>query len=205
VCGIVCWGSGTNDLTSVTDDKGNTYTVQQTVLDTAQAESMAAFFLPNITNGPITITGNLSTARGFRGIAFHEVSGVLTSLPLDKNAGQDLIQPGTAANAVTSGSVTTTAAGDYIFAGTTDTAAVHASEFAAGTGYTIREQTGSATAASLATEDQIQAAAAAIAGTFTAAADGATDTYITFIMAFKASAAATGTLPRLILPPYTPY
>src|SRR5207237_272743 len=73
-----------------------------------------------------------------------------------------------AANAVTSGTITTTAGGDYVV-GFTFNDSGNQADWTAGTGYTRRQdfQVASYTAAS---EDRTQATAGAIAATFTATA-----------------------------------
>ncbi|HEY6280567.1 MAG TPA: hypothetical protein VIW72_02070 [Burkholderiales bacterium] len=185
VAGFVTWGSDiTSDLTSVTDDKGNTYTiVRRTHSLGGFNQSIASFYLQNIINSPQTITATFSPARPWRGIAVHEISG-LSATPLDQETGQAQTTPGTGANAVTSGPVTTTKNGDYIIAGTTECSSSRAlPQYTQGTGYTKREEVGSISTQNLATEDQVQASAAAISGTFTQTANDNTCIHIMTFMA----------------------
>ena len=191
IVGLVCWGSATeSDLASVTDDQGNTYTLVRFVPDTNNSQSIKGFYLANITNAPITITANFSPARPYRSISLHEVSGVATSGLLDQDAGQLQTAPGTGPDGVTSGSVITTANGEYIFGGCADTAALRAlSQYAGGTGYTRRQEVGSTSVINMASEDQIQASAGAIAATFTATNN---DRTVSLILTLKAAAAGGG-------------
>lgn len=193
VCGGVAWddGGGTVSLSSVTDDKGNSYTVQRTTTDATNGQRGATFFKDNITNGPVTITANLSSSTGSRAISIHEVSG-LQATPLDVETGQVNASPGTGTDGATSGAVTTTADGDYIFGFFEDTAAYRANtELTAGTGFTKREETGVAgTTLCIMTEDLIQSSAGSIAATATHANNDAT---ISMILTFKATGGSAGT------------
>jgi hypothetical protein len=79
VCGAVVFGqSGASapTLSSVKDDKGNTYTVVDTFYDNTNFECTATFYLANITNGPKTITATLAAASpGYVRMVAAEYSG----------------------------------------------------------------------------------------------------------------------------------
>lgn len=202
VVGFVSWGSDTTSiLTSVTDDKGNTYTIVQRAGSTnSGTQSFASFYLLNITNAPTIITANFSSSQTYRTIIVHEVSGLSA---LDQSAiNVPASLPGTGTDALTSGSVTTTANGEYIVAGVynpdTDR---NLPMYAAGTGYTKREEVGSGTSdfENMASEDQIQATAGSIAGTFTDATFN--EYYGVALMTFKTAGSNTSiTSPALPQP-----
>jgi hypothetical protein len=62
--------------TSVTDDKGNAYTILSRISNTVFAQDQIVFFRPNITNAPVTVTVNLSDTEIARAIIIHEVDNV---------------------------------------------------------------------------------------------------------------------------------
>ena len=121
VAGFVTWGSDiATNLSTVTDDKGNTYTIVRKTNSTGgHNQSIASFYLQNIINSPQTLTATFSPAMAWRGIAVHEISGLCTTAttpscatPLDQETGQAQTTPGTGTDLVTSGPVTTTKSGD---------------------------------------------------------------------------------------------
>jgi hypothetical protein len=98
-CGVVSWvGAGT--LTSVTDNKGNTYNKETSVLDTTDSLNSAAFSRTNITNAPTVITANFSAGVTFRQILVDEFSGGSTASTDERDGaahgGQFQGNPGTA-------------------------------------------------------------------------------------------------------------
>ncbi len=188
ICGMASWGSGTGSVSSVTDSLGNTYTVVDTVHNATDGVSAATFYAKNITGGACTVTVTFDTTYDFRTVAVHEASGLDTTAPLDVHTGQAQTTPGTGANAVTSGAVTTTAAGDYIFGATTNTGGSDDTPVTAGTGYTIRENTAFSNFVQTATESQVQGSAGSIAATFTHAV---AVSRISFILTFKAAGGGT--------------
>ena len=188
VCGVIGYDTGLT-LTTVTDDKSNTYTIQRTVTDGGNAEQASLFYLANITNGPITVTATFNGVTNNGGMTMLEGSGIVTSSALDVETGQLQATPGTGANGVTSGAVTTTVAGDFVCGFAVDTGAFRTgTQYAAGTGFTkpANGESGDAAGHALdnAGEYQIQGSAGSIAATWTAAANDAT---ISFVIALKAS------------------
>jgi hypothetical protein len=174
ICGHVTWGTGnTAHLTSVTDDAGNTYTIQRRVLDTPNLTVIASFYKENITGTPQTITANFSTAVPFRAVFAHEVPGCASSGALDVETGQLQTAPGTGANAVSSGAVTTTVDGDYIYGGVVCTNQLFgAANYSPGTSpnaFTERQETFGATVAASESEDFVQTTKGSIAATWTQA------------------------------------
>lgn len=165
IVGAIGYASGVT-LNSITDDKGNTLTpVVRTKTDSLNAYALALFRLLNITNGPITVTGNFSATPTDPFIILHEVSG-LTAAALDQDLAAETAT--LTANATTTGNVTTTADGEYIFG-----VAINSEEgfgaLHAGTSpnaFTVGESQNS-TYPFFCSEDFIQSAQGAIAATFT--------------------------------------
>lgn len=182
----------TNDFTTLSDGT-NTYTaidsLAAVILGTNT--SLNTFYAKNITGGALTVTSNsTSNVVAVARTVVCEVSGANTSTPLDKHAIQTQALPGTGTDALTSGSVTTTTNGQYVYGATVvggnDT-------LTAGTGFTGYDSTANTMA-----EDQVQSSAGAIAGTFTAAQHGDLNTFITGVATFKAAAAASAIRHRAV-------
>jgi hypothetical protein len=183
------WGTATTThLSSVTDDAGNTYTIVRRVVDTPNETVIASFYKENISGTPQTITANFSTAVPFRGVFAHEVSGVVASGALDVETGQLQTAPGTGADAVTTGAVTTTANGDYVYGGVVCTSALLTSaNYSPGTSpnaFAERQETFGITVAASESEDFVQTTAGSIAATWTQAnAEQALSAMMTFFAA----------------------
>src|SRR5882724_440699 len=76
ICGVVTWDDiNAAVLNSVTDDKGNTYNLETSLLDTVNNQKASAFSRTNITNAPTVITANFSTSIDARKISVDEFSG----------------------------------------------------------------------------------------------------------------------------------
>lgn len=169
-----------SSLSGVQDDKSDTCTVGSDY--TGASVILTPVYCPNLTAGAKTFTATVSgTDTLGRVIVDGEWSGVVAASPLDKTTGQAQTTPGVAANAVTSGSVTTTTGNpnELIVAATVNgTGVAGAGTITAGTGYTGLQTTASL----LRSEYQVQTAAGAIAGTFTASS--AADSFVTAIMTF---------------------
>lgn len=142
ICGVVSWdGAGTTTLTSVTDDKGNTYNLETTIKDTTNNQYLSAFSRTNITNAPTTITATLIASEAFHGIIVDEFSGGSTASTDERDGtahgGQFQNAPGTGADAITSGTFTTATNGDLLYggcmAGGTTTNASNGTSFSTGT------------------------------------------------------------------------
>jgi hypothetical protein len=184
VNGVVTWDSSTGaTISSVVDDKGNTYTVDKSLNDGTHSQSAAIFHRGNITNAPIQVTVNFSAACSFMQMGLEEWSGVDTAAPVNAVDGQLVTSGSTAANAMASPSITPTVNGCLIWGcdSTIGTPGV-----SVGTGYTSQTAL-----LHLTTESKIQAVAGAVTATFTSAA--AADHFV-FIMALKPATLATTTL-----------
>ena len=190
IIGLVRNDSNTDALSSVTDDKGNTYTIQRRI--NGSYCYFYSFYCLNITNGPKTFTANYSTSQGGRGIAVREVKNLLSSAALDVETGQyQTPSPGTGTDAVTSGSVSPTVDNEYIIAMGGD--GIHTARremnFTKGTGYSKFDQCGHYSSFStnhctysLWVEELKQGTKASVAGTATQVNS---DVSVAFVMAFK--------------------
>ncbi|HMH95641.1 MAG TPA: hypothetical protein VK577_03560 [Bradyrhizobium sp.] len=196
VCGWVSWGqNGTTNLSSVTDDKGNTYTISDRLADAVNAQAGAMFFLGNITNAPTVITANFSPSQSFLQIGADEYSGVLAATnSSDGHHVAAAVQTGsTATDFLSSGNFTTAVNGDLIYGVTIDTS--NATLASTGTGYTQRQT--NINQVDTTSEDKVQSTAGSVAATFTTSNAGSR--YITFAVAIQPAAA--GGTPT----PYNPW
>lgn len=170
----VTWDSTTVTLTSITDSLGNTYTLVGNPTSSITGRA-AMSYVPNVLGGANTVTATFSGSISSV-ICVQEISGANASSPLDQSALNAQTNPGTGTDAVTSGTVTTTTAGQYIFGFSGDSNS--GATFTQGTGFTAAD-VGNAGAA----EYQVQGAAGSLAATFTISAGFAVT--ITGIMTFK--------------------
>lgn len=174
-------------ISGVADSRSQTYTSAVNVTDGA-TYSLATYYFLNTTGGACTVTVTFAGAVTFASLQVAEYSGVATSSALDKTANNSQTDPGTAADAITSGSVTPTTDGQLIL-GWTSALVVGGSTVSAGSGFTGRINV----FGDILFEDQIQTSAGAIAATFTTTS--ATADFITLVSTYKAAAAA-GTAPK---------
>ena len=162
---VVCWitnDTSVGTVASVADDKTNSYTIPATggsVNDTTHQQSLTVAYALNLTNAPTTITVTFSASETFRGISCDEFSHVLTAGAVDGNTMQWLTAPGSGADAITSGNITTTASGDLIVGGVVISSGT--ATITSGANFTIRENDATAS------ESLVQSSAGAIAATFT--------------------------------------
>jgi hypothetical protein len=184
ICGGVGWGTATSaHLTSITDDAGtgNVYTIVRRVVDMPNTTCFASFYCENVQGAPSVLTANFSTPVPFRVVLAHEVLGCLTASALDVETGQLQAAPGTGRDAVTTGQVTPTVDGVYVFGAVLDSQALDGLIYSPGTGFTERSEVGSASTGSAESENFIQPAKAAIAATWTqSAARSALSVMLTF-------------------------
>lgn len=174
VC-IAVASAGQKDDITITDDKGNTYAARANVATSGDFR-FATFSKLNLTNGPVTFTATFSDSRQYASILVDEFSGAETTASLDKNAMQAQAGMGTGANAVTSGSQTTTADGELIWGATVD---VDSFGVSAGSGFTQAQYRDS----TYMTEYRVQTTAGSVAATFTAA--NSSSYFITGMLCFK--------------------
>lgn len=193
VLGLVTWdGTGSVALTSVTDDKGNTYNLETVVTDPAPGR-VCAFSRTNITNAPTIITANFASSVGYLSILADEFSGGSTATTDERDGtahtGQYQGAPGTGTNAITSGSVTTATNGDLIYGAVSVSTSI--TPPSVGTGFTIGNSSSYPDYA-IASEYRIQTTAGSgTAATFTQAGN---ENNSTFVIALKSG----GTIPNKI-------
>lgn len=177
VCGVATWGgTSATVLTSLVDNNGVKETLGTPVVDTVNQQVMAMFWSVGLPAAPTSITENFSSAVAWNGVGASVYTGVATASPTDGAAQQLQMTPGTAANAVQSGAITTTAP-DVLCAGTMATGNAPSS-LAAGTGFKARGNSGN----QLMLEDLVQTAAGMANGTFTI---GSSQAMATGIVALK--------------------
>lgn len=141
----------------------------------------AMFYAMNVTGGTVTLTASFSAATDETRFVIHEASGLALTGALDQSLMFYQGSTGTITDGASTGNVTTTEAGEYIYG---SFSAVFGSVGAPGTGYT-----GRITGLTATSETQIQTSAGSIAATFTSGAD---DGALMGIMTFKVPAAAGG-------------
>jgi hypothetical protein len=194
VCGLVSFGhAASSALTSVTDNKSNTYNLETLTFDSTNDQDVIAFSLSNITNGPTVITANFTNAEGGQSIIIDEFSGCATAASDERDlpaaAGNFQNTPGTGTNAVTSPSRTTVTNGDLLYGATSNNAGDDTT-LTAGTGFTLTGTSSGVsgnTAAMLKSEWMVQTTAGAVAATFT---NSPSADRVTFLIPIKAGATA---------------
>jgi hypothetical protein len=193
VCGIVYSGNANiTNLTSITDNKSNTYTIAQKIYDSTQNGFMALFYLADITNGPTTVTANLVAGTEYVSIIIDEFSGVSTNSPLDQS---NIAVFGSVNNVTTvsSDSSTTTQNGELIYGGfCNDGGGVTGDTFTSGGGFTLLEGQTANTASC--TVYQVQSNAGAVAASFNWTPSSSLAGYIAGLMTFKVSGTLAGKL-----------
>lgn len=183
----------------VTDSLGQTWTLAIEEDNTdgnggpSQYRSIGIWYFYNTSGGANTVTATFPISLSNRAIGIVEATGILTvSNPLDKSTALRQSNPGTTADAVTSGAQTTTTDGQFIFGANVNTFGANPA-FSGGTGFTLRESGEDTVAASTAwlfLETGTQTSAGAVAATFTKGVSGGSDT--TIMATFKASAGGGG-------------
>ena len=194
IVGAVSYESSAT-LTSVTDDKGNTYNLETAVTDTGNGQTTTGFSLSNITNAPQTLTAAFNKNTFSISIVGDEFSGIATASSDQRDStahgGQAQSSPGTATNGVTSGSFTTATNGDLLYAVTANDTGDDTGTLAAGTTTSATYAlTGTSSGTSSNNCAMIKSAwgtqstaGASTAGTFTQSVNAAR---VTFLIAVKA-------------------
>src|SRR3989304_161135 len=178
---IFTWaGWGTGDVTPTCSDSVNgAHTAYGKIWDAVNGQGHCAFYRANTGAGATTVTVSFGVSKQYKRMQIAEYSGVTTSSPQDGNTLR--VQSGT--TTPSSGNITTTVNGDLVFANiqNIDEGGSGSGTVTAGTGYTEREQRGVWTGSM---EDQVQASAGSIDGTWTL---DAAKRCICHIMAMKAA------------------
>jgi hypothetical protein len=186
VWGIVAWNATSGAPTSVTVG-GVSATILDTVNDVGDAASASTFILGNISGSPTSVVANFSPNQAFISLVAIEESGCLAaSNPTDVHTGRLQTSPGTGANIINSGNVTTTVASDIIVGAYCD--AVGATTGTAGTSplaFTLRTIDNTA-GEPVATEDGIVLVTpGVVASTFGQLVN---DSALSFVIAIKPAA-----------------
>lgn len=193
VTGRVEWITATlTDLTSVTDDQGNTYNLAPAAVAEDSDWAVRGFWLANITNAPKTLTAHFANTQSQSVITIDEFSGGGASATIDKSNTNVQTALNTGTDNLTSGSVTTIADGELIYA-VTGSSLFTTPVYAAGTGFTQLEQLSAANPTS---EWKVQTTHGAVAATFSITNEGVhggSDAALTTILTFKPTAAAVPT------------
>lgn len=178
-------------VSSVTDTAGNTWQVAQVQNTSSGGARVEVWYAMNANAGANTPTVNYSGIIAFGAWMIHAYSGAAVAGALDVLAAQAQTDPGTGADAVTSGTNTTTQNNELIFGCTAEATGTGA--VAPGTNFTQREDP----TADSPTEDRILATAGSVAATFTTT--DATAFYATVMATFKEFVASTGGSSQLTL------
>lgn len=158
-----------NFVQTVTDTLGTVYTpIGTALLDAVNGQSGIAYQGVVTAAGSPTITVGYLEATAWRGILAHAARGANPTTPLNAHAEQFLANPGAAADAVTSGPLTTTVANAFLLGFCWDTSNLTLPT--AGTGFTNEGSAGDgANTVSGRVESKTIAVAGATAATFTLA------------------------------------
>ena len=160
---------------TITDSRGNAFAQAILRRTWASNDSAQVFYARNVAAGANTVTATFARAiKAKATVHVLEYAGIDPSAPLDVSA----MASGTGA-AMTSGSATTTAAGDLLFASGASTGTITS----AGSGWTSR-----ATAAGAMAQDRLAGAAAPYAATETSSGGS----WVLQLVAFKADASGAG-------------
>jgi endo-1,4-beta-D-glucanase Y len=174
----VVWGStGARTLLGVQDDKLNVYGSGQNGTDTTR--NAATYYLGPINNSPQTLTATFSGACDFRRIAVDVFTGLLGSSS-DGSAWSLNTSGSTVADALDSGTVTTTADLDLIWGATATTNATIGA--ATGTGFITGQQSNQSDNCCIETEYRIQPHLGPASASFT---NAGASRQITHVIAFK--------------------
>jgi hypothetical protein len=152
----VTGSTNTIALSSVTDTKGNTYTILADVQGTTSRLSIAASVLTVALTTADTITATYATAQGIRAIVSNEFSGLTITQDVTAKAAA-----GTSTTPSTGASAATATANTLTFGAFSVSNATASGTFTQGTGYTkdLEATTGTTgTNRSLATEHRINSA-----------------------------------------------
>src|SRR3954468_23595879 len=179
---LVTWDTaGGRVISTVTDSKGNTWSLAKFQDDTTNLQGGALYYAPNAAAGPNTVTVTFNGSALFTGLIVAEYSGISTASPVDGTPAGQTASGTTATDNVTSTATTTTQGGGTIIGAVVDTDG--SSTLTPGTGFTQR---GTSQTSGLSLEDLVQGSAGAVSATWTRSVAGR---YACIVAAFKASGA----------------
>jgi hypothetical protein len=154
-------------LNSFTDNMNDTYSIVQFIIDNSNQQKAVMAYARVAASGPLTITANFSSAGCCNTMIVHELHGANATTPLDTHAGQLQTGVATTTDAVTTGTATTHANNEYVFAATSDSSNAGGQKINPGTGETPREVQNPSMGNPSFSEDRVVAAPGSIASTFT--------------------------------------
>lgn len=195
----VTWDDGTPLTVTVSDTQSNVYTSAAAKKVDANSQAIQLFYKLGATGGAAfhpTATFTGGTANFVRILA-HEASGVATSAGFDQHQeGSDVsAAPATVA-------VTTTTAGQYIFAAVMNSGTAANTYSASGSYTEPANSTASAAANEMQAEYQVQSSAGSIQATWTRSASGAN---VYAMATFKAAGAAAASLVPIDQAAFVPF
>lgn len=105
------FGAGTDVISSIVDDKTNTWVKDKVFLNTTDNQSLIIARASNVAAGTRSITINFSAATSFTQFAAYVANNIVTTSPLD---GTPVAQRVTATTAWSAGNITTTQADSFV-------------------------------------------------------------------------------------------
>jgi hypothetical protein len=186
----VTWGSSSSNTTpTVSDSLGNSFSLVQVKYDAPMTQGYVLYYAVNTKGaGADTVKVSYASGSNYGGLIIEEFSGIAASSPLDGSAVQDQQNITGGTNALSSGSFSTSSAGDLIYVSTFNPNQ-NISSLAPGANFTSSINVSSFwsnTGPFAGTEYTIQSSSGSIAGTFTTS--NTSGVYATTIAAaFKAS------------------
>lgn len=182
IIGWLAWNDVYSTLSTITDDKGNSYSILQNIFSTAiYSCTFVIFTALNLTNGPTTITATFTASIKYPQIGIDEYQGISTIDTSRINVQESSL--GTTVDAINSGSITTTVANELVWGVATSGDGVPVT--LAGTGWTRRMTTTDSSGYTPATEDRVLATPGPIAATFTSGSASNIKGWFSGIVAFK--------------------
>ncbi|CAB4182401.1 hypothetical protein UFOVP1077_2 [uncultured Caudovirales phage] len=182
---FVGWSDGAGTITCTVSD-GTAYTSGASKLTGGtDAQASQVFYLPNAGSGTHTSVATFSSTTTFRRHRIDEYSGLATASPIDQATGQQQNTPGTGADAISSGTTSTTAnANCFVVGYTQNTTEIDpgTGTLTAGSGYTIF-----GTNKIMGVETKSVSATGAQTATFTQSVN---NSHTTHVIAFKEAATA---------------
>lgn len=178
----------TATISTIADDKGNSYAVKNTITEATDAIKVSQAVLGNITNAPKTITVTFTGTIANSALSIAEWAGIsAVADPSDVFGGQAV---NNSANP-TSGNITTTVDGDLI-SGMSTNGSTNVI-YGVGSGFTLGQSNGTffASSASIAWEWLVQTTHGAIASTWV---DATATNYAVEVLSIKPGAGVADTL-----------
>lgn len=185
VAAVACYSASNCNVTSVTDNQANTYTViaKNVAYFSTQATVSLYYTVVTASSGTFTVTANL-TASSDSTLAVAEYSGVAQSSPVD------ISTTATGSSTAATATMTTTNANDLLI----QVVGIGGSGAAptAGSGFTMRQSSSGSLSESIGLQDQVVTTAGSKTASMTTPDSG----WATVFVAFKQAAAASVVIGR---------